>query len=182
MSSEISRAEEAEASIALQLSSEVSSILENTDLTAIDSFAEVVADLSSEIANREGAVSAEESARISIDEAIKAGVNAALIEIKDIILKGARDASFKRLTTLEGDGVETTFNVPMYGNGAIYLNGLLQHYDVDYSTNPTVDGKGNPELVIIFDEAPELDSLITIYGLGSEVNDDNWFGNITPLV
>ncbi len=45
ISTEVSRAEAAEASIAADLSSEVANLIANTDLTAIDSFSEVVAEL-----------------------------------------------------------------------------------------------------------------------------------------
>jgi len=53
LSAEISRATSAEASIATVLSTEVSSIIANTDLNSIDSFAEVVANLSTEVARAE---------------------------------------------------------------------------------------------------------------------------------
>ena len=53
ISAEVSRAESVEASIAEELSSEVSYIIANTDLSSIDSFAEVVADLSSEVSRAE---------------------------------------------------------------------------------------------------------------------------------
>jgi len=51
LSSEISRAEAAEGSLEIALSSEVSYLLENTDLTSIDSFAEVSAALSTQVSD-----------------------------------------------------------------------------------------------------------------------------------
>ena len=53
ISSEISRAESAEDSLAVQLSTDVSYLISNTDLTAIDSFAEVSTELSTVVSDFE---------------------------------------------------------------------------------------------------------------------------------
>jgi hypothetical protein len=127
-------------------------------------------------------IDAEVSTRESIEAVIKAGVNAALVEIKSMIMATTADGSFQVLTTESGDGIATTFGVSMNGQGAIYLNGLLQHDGSDYSTNSYVDEKGNPVVEFIFNEAPANGSQIAIYGQPGPVADSNWYGDITPLV
>jgi hypothetical protein len=126
-------------------------------------------------------IDAEVSTRESIDEAIKTGVNAALVEIKGMLMSTTQQGAFKLLAKPEADGVETTFGVSLFGHGAIYLNGLLQHNGYDYSTNNYVDGKGNPVTDFIFNEAPANGSHITIYGQDGPIADSNWYGDITPL-
>ena len=128
-------------------------------------------------------ISAEASTRELIDEAIKAGVNAALVEIKGMIINTAQQSAFRLLLASEGDGVETTFNATMFGNGAVYLNGLLQREDEGYSYGSTTIGsKGQISVDIIFNEAPGLGSQITIYGQEGSVGSPNWYGDLTPLV
>ena len=99
ISSEIARAEAAEASIAEELSTEVSYLIANTDLGSIDSFAEVVADLSSEVTRAE-------SAELSL-----------------------ANTYFRKATySGEMDGSNDEFQIDqtiLAGSEAIYLNGLL---------------------------------------------------------
>jgi len=146
-------------------------------------------EIKAEITAREGAdtsletsLDTEISTRESIESAIKEGVNNALVEIKDMIMNAARGASFRLLTAQEGDGITTTFGATMNGQGAIYLNGLLQHQGVDYTLSTSLNGKGNPVVEFIFDEAPANGSQITIYGQDGAVNDDKWFGDLKPIL
>jgi hypothetical protein len=173
LSSEISRATEAEGSIAIQLSSEVSYIIANTDLTSIDSFAEVVADMSSEV-----------STRYSIDEAIKAGVNAALAETWTILSSLSSQLRFKRGEEFEGDGSTTDFSTFIQEfTEQVFLNGLLQREGYDYTVTRVIE-KGINNTTFSFLVAPDNDSLIVVYGQHPELatsitNIDNSF---TPLV
>ena len=173
LSSEISRATEAEGSIAIQLSSEVSYIIANTDLTSIDSFAEVVADMSSEVSTRE-----------SIDDAIKAGVNTALLAIKHHILNTARLSRVRLQLEAIGDNIETVFVCNHYhaslGDGVVYLNGLLQEEGDDYTHTSDVNGKGQHVNTYTFLTAPDAGSKIKIYGMDSQSDID--FSPFTPLV
>ena len=139
---------------------------------------------STEVAAREAAISAEESTRLSIDEAIKAGVNNALTQIKGMVMNAAREARFKGLSLETGDGVTTDFGVTVHGAPVVYLNGLLQHAgsSYDYTTTSGVDGKGNPVITVSFNNAPEDGALIGFYGQESYVANDNWYGDLTPLV
>jgi hypothetical protein len=84
LSAEISRAQDAEASLATELSYEVSYLISNTDLTAIDSFAEVSDAVSAEVSNREAAVSAEESTRIAADASLEAELSADIAGLADV--------------------------------------------------------------------------------------------------
>jgi hypothetical protein len=117
LSTELSRAEFAEASIATQLSSEVSYIIANTDLTSIDSFAEVVADMSTEIARAESA-----EASIALDFANIYAKHVAVNETPD--------------------GTAVAFTIAIHvreGSELVYLNGLL--LDAGDYTPDMVEGK-----------------------------------------
>ena len=108
ISSEISRAEAAEASIAEELSTEVSYLIANTDLGSIDSFAEMVSDLSSEVERAESA------------EASMTAIYAKHVGIES-------PNGTKTLFVL-GTPVRT-------GSELVYLNGLLLTPSEDYTMN-----------------------------------------------
>ena len=124
MSAEIEARISGDESLEVALSTEVSYLIANTDLGSIDSFAEVVADLSSE-------VSRAESAEASI--------------VYDLSRAYAKIMNFNETP----DGVITsfTFKLPIvkFRSELIHLNGLLLDlgdYDVDF----LLDGNGNPEV------------------------------------
>ena len=138
LSAEISRAESAEASIAEELSSEVSYIIANTDLTSIDSFAEVVADMSSEVLRAETA-----EASLALDF-----VN---IYSKKVAL------------TQTANGVVTEFSLVdavREGSEIIYLNGLSLDSE-DYTAN-IVDGMVSS---VTFFIAPSTGDKVKAYGV-----------------
>jgi hypothetical protein len=139
LSAEISRATAAEGSIATVLSSEVSYIIANTDLTSIDSFSEVVANVSSEI-----------SSRISGDVSLATAF--ANIYAKKVAVSGS----------INGTNVSFTLASSVRLNSeAIYLNGLLQIAGDDYTvvtTEGVVTG-------VTFDEAPAAGSKVNAYGV-----------------
>ena len=112
ISSEIARAEAAEASIAEELSTEVSYLIANTDLGSIDSFAEIVSELSNEIVR---AVSAEAS---------MTAIYARHVEVP---------------TNANGGTTLFTLSSPVReGSELVYLNGLLLTPGQDYTM---VEGK-----------------------------------------
>ena len=106
ISSEISRAEAAEASLETALSTEVSYLIANTDLTAIDSFAEVSTAVASE-------VSRAESAELSL----------ANTYFRKATYHGAINGS---------NAVFAIDQTILAGSEAVYLNGLLMEAG-DYS-------------------------------------------------
>ena len=171
LSSEVSRAESAEASIAEELSSEVSYIMANTDLSSIDSFAEVVSDMSSEV-----------STRYSIDEAIKAGVNAALVEIKAEIVRHISNTNSFKLAEWVGDGIETVFTVMANGQAQVFLNGVLQSEGNDYTMTQQINEKGLNENTYTFLTVPDVGSVICVIGQSPELGNLNNFMDFTPLV
>ena len=81
-----------------------------------------------------------------------------------------------------GDGVMTTFTAPLYGPGALYLNGLLQLEGLDYEVSDSVDEKGNPSVDFIFNTAPDNGSKIVIWGQVAHLSDDNAFGDLTQFI
>ena len=174
ISSEISRAESAEDSLEIALSSEVSYLLANTDLSSIDSFAEVSDTLTAEVSTRQ-----------SIDEAIKAGVNAALTETWSILSNLSQDLQFRIMGDFTGDGTTTDFTSVLKSNsGQVFLNGLLQSEGHDYTVTNVTNGKGLNESTFSFLTAPNNDANVVIYGLTAEwINTYTSIGNsFTPLV
>jgi hypothetical protein len=140
ISSEISRAEAAEDSIATELSTQVSYLISNIDVTEIDSFSEIVENLSTEISRAESA---------------------------ELIL--ANDFNyiyFKKNPIVSGDidGVNQTFTLyyPVkYDSETVYLNGLLQNYADDYE----MDGEN-----VYFYNAPLVGDKIVVYGIWGNPN------------
>ena len=111
ISSEISRAEAAEDSIATELSTQVSYLISNIDVTEIDSFSEIVANLSNEVVRAE-------SAELSLAD------DFTNIYFKKVALTG----------TINGTNDEFTLaSAVRNGSEAIYLNGLLQVVGDDYT-------------------------------------------------
>ena len=138
LSAEISRAEAAEASIAEELSSEVSYIIANTDLTSIDSFAEVVADMSSEVSRAESA-----EASIALDFA---NIYAKHVAVNE---------------TPNGTLTAFTIATPVReGSELVYMNGLLLDAG-DYTPN-MVSGK---VAGFTFINAPLANDKVNAYGV-----------------
>ena len=143
---------------------------------------------STEVAARESAdaslevvLSAEISVQNSIDQAIKDGVNAALVEVKDMVINAIKNSAFGIRDTFIGDGTTVVFSSLINETGAIYLNGLLQERNVDYTFSQSVNGKGITVGTFTFNDAPEAGASVMIYGQRGEVNDPNWYRDITPL-
>jgi len=108
LSAEVARAEAAEASIAEELSSEVSYLISNIDVTSIDSFSEIVRDLSSEILRADSA-----EASIALDFAN--------IYAKHVVINETPNNSinsFNLATPVRED------------SELVYLNGLLLEGDI----------------------------------------------------
>jgi hypothetical protein len=134
ISSEISRAEAAEDSIATELSTQVSYLISNIDVTEIDSFSEIVENLSSEVARAE-------SAELSLAD------DFTNIYFKKVAVTG----------TINGTNDEFTLaNTVRNGSEAIYLNGLLQVVNDDYTMEGTT---------VTFVAAPEAGDKIAAYGM-----------------
>jgi hypothetical protein len=158
LSVEISRAEAAEASIALELSSEVSSIIANTDLTAIDSFAEVVANMSSEIVRAESVeaiLAADLSSEVSRAESAELSIatDFANIYVKKNAVVGVANGTLKAFTFA---------NAVRVNSEALYLNGILQSVGDDYTVTTNVSGLITG---IEFIVAPDVDSSVKSYGV-----------------
>jgi hypothetical protein len=114
LSSEIVRAENAEESIATELSTQVSYLISNIDVTEIDSFTEIVANLSTEVVRAE-------SAELSLAD-----------DFANIYFRNAGVVE-----TANGVVTEFTFNNELRtGSQAVYLNGLLQDAG-DYTITTT---------------------------------------------
>jgi hypothetical protein len=114
ISTEVLRAQSAEDSLEVALSTEVSYLIANTDLTSIDSFAEISNELSSELIRAN-------SAEVSLAD------NFANIYFRNA---GVNE-------TANGSITEFTFGATLRtGSQAVYLNGLLQDAG-DYTITTT---------------------------------------------
>ena len=142
ISSEVSRAEAAEDSLEVALSTEVSYLIANTDLTSIDSFAEV-----------SDAVSAE----VSRAESVEAGL------VFKIYINRPRLHGFFQ----SPDGTNDTFiaNVDQQSS-IVFLNGLMLTSGEDYTISDISNGKGGGIWSeVVFTSAPAATDKINIYGV-----------------
>ena len=139
ISAEIARAEAAEGSLEVALSTEVSYLIANTDLGSIDSFAEVVANLDSEIARAENAEASMTTDFVNI-YAKHVGIEAP-------------------------NGTKTVFQLDYQvrtGSELVYLNGLLLTPSQDYNMIPGgAEGQFNVEFAV----APQATDRISAYGV-----------------
>jgi hypothetical protein len=138
ISSEVSRAEAAEDSLEVALSTEVSYLIANTDLTSIDSFAEVSDAVSS----------------------VEDNVDNLSINTEDYVINNRpRMIGFNEAP----DGTNTVFTANVEpGTQLIFLNGLVQL--IGFHAGEAIDNLG--VLTVTFDNAPESTDVIDIYGVG----------------
>jgi hypothetical protein len=113
ISSEIERATEAEDSLEGYVSTEVSYILDNTDLTKTDSFAEVVT---------------------NVNDALDTVNNNALSFVED-----NRPSMYGFAQTPNGTNTDFTASV-LGGTEIIFLNGLMQLVGEDYTVSTSISG------------------------------------------
>jgi len=156
ISSEIARAEAAEASIAEELSTEVSYLIANTDLGSIDSFAEIVSELSNEIARAE-----------SVEGSIETSVNN-LSTNTEMYVDDNRPTmlGFKQ----DPDGAVSAFtcNVEIETQ-IVFLNGIMQLEDQDYTIASVAGAKGAMNTEVTFASAPAATDRINIYGVSNKI-------------
>jgi hypothetical protein len=154
MSSEVSARIAGDESLAEELSTEVSYLIANTDLGSIDSFAEVVADLSSEVTRAE-----------SVEASIVTGSNTAFSTTLDIIVNTYYLNGFEGVI----DGVNVDFVQEYVVPRIVFLNGLMQTQGDDYTMDivgdvatvtflnaPIVGDKLNAFVVDMSYTAPQL--------------------------
>jgi hypothetical protein len=145
LSAEISRAQDAEASLETALSTEVSYLIANTDLTAIDSFAEV----SDAVTSVETSVN-----NLSIN-------TESYVENNRPSMIGFNEAP---------DGTNATFTANVFqGTEIVFLNGLMQLASEDYTVSYTSPGKGMPVVAsVTFTSAPASTDKINVYGVSND--------------
>ena len=139
ISSEISNRMEADASLEVALSTEVSYLIANTDLGSIDSFAEIISDLSTEV---ERAESVEVSLAVAAENFVY-----------------NMTPSFKEVTGVI-DGLNKVFTSPVIDTTSIvFFNGLLQREGRDYQILTTSSG-----FAFSFNNAPQIGDAVDVYG------------------
>jgi len=168
LAAEIARAESAEASLDEALSTEVSYLLSNTDLSSIDSFAEVSDALASEIVSRETADKAEKDARETADLSLADGLATEITratEVEASITTRVESEYFKKVSINETpDGTSTRFTFTTWSkfdSESIFLNGLLLTVGDDYNLI-TFDNK---VFGITFIDAPFVGDKLKAYGV-----------------
>jgi hypothetical protein len=155
MSSEVSARIAGDESLAEELSTEVSYLIANTDLGSIDSFAEVVADLSSEVERAESAEGSIETAVNNLSDNTEMYVDA--------------NRPSMRGFNQTPDGINDTFTANVVNDTKIiFLNGLMQLEGEDYTSSSFSGGKGGEMMTsVIFTSAPASTDRIDIYGVYS---------------
>ena len=138
------------------MSSEVSYLLANTDLSSIDSFAEV-----------SDAVSAEVSRAIVAETSL----NTKVTTLSDNTLSYITQNRPKVIGFNESpDGLNAEFTAPVVSlTAVVFLNGLMQLIDEDY----TIYSSGG-SAVVTFSSAPALTDRINVYGVPSGTT---WLGS-----
>ena len=131
-----------DASLEVALSTEVSYLIANTDLGSIDSFAEVVADLSSEVSR---AIEAENQL------------------VYEIYVN--RPRLFVFIQSPDGTNDTFTANVDQQSS-IVFLNGLMLTKNEDYTISDISNGKGGGTIAeVVFTSAPAATDKINIYGV-----------------
>ena len=175
ISSEVSARISGDESLAEELSSEVSYLIANTDLGSIDSFAEVVADLSSEIARAE---SVEASIAYLTGTALQSEVTRA--QSAESSLQARVNAEyFQKVGVNESvDGIRAKFSFDKWSkqdSESIFLNGLLMTVGEDYSI---INAAGHV-FGIEFMSAPAATDRVKAYGVyGQDAHDVAYYENL----
>ena len=161
------------------LDGKIADIISNTDITSMDSFSEVSAEISSQVSYLEvvddklaSNMNALKTSLQNADDAIVASANAALDVLDNNILNVAefvndvkpRMRGFNELP----DGVATAFTTDVYESQIVFLNGLMQLEGVDYTFATAGDAEAGFEGTVTFASAPAATDKLNIYGIRYE--------------
>lgn len=122
-----------------ELDGKISEIISNTDVTSLDSFSEV-----------------------------EAGVNAGFVSLKEMILAVAENSVEQNFGAVAADGTQVLFAGYATEMPKVFVNGLLQEQDVDYTLNGGVDGKGNAYSDVTFASAPVAGAKVMVLGVSAD--------------
>jgi hypothetical protein len=152
LSSEISRAESAEDSLAVQLSTDVSYLIANTDLTSIDSFAEVSDAVSAEVSR---ATSAESSIATSVSN-LSDNTSAYVVDNRPTMVGFDQSPN----------GTITNFTAGVvFKTEIVFLNGLMLRKGDDYTVSIYSGQQYNNGTSITFLNAPAATDKVDVYGV-----------------
>jgi hypothetical protein len=145
-----------------ELDGKIADIISNTDITSMDSFSEVSAEIDAQVSGLEAA-DAELSAEISDSRETLEGY---VINLGHALYSGITSA-IPRMAGFDEtpNGVNTTFTHYVYTGNIVFLNGLMQLEDVDYTISyANYDSEGT----VTFTSAPAATDKINIYGVMSD--------------
>jgi hypothetical protein len=142
-----------------ELDGKIADIISNTDITSMDSFSEVSAEIDAQVSGLEAA-DAELSAEISDSRETLEGY---VINLGHALYSGITSA-IPRMAGFDEtpNGVNTTFTHYVYTGNIVFLNGLMQLEGVDYTIT---SANYNSEGTVTFTSAPAATDKINIYGV-----------------
>jgi hypothetical protein len=142
-----------------ELDGRIADIISNTDITSMDSFSEVSAEIDAQVSGLEAA-DAELSAEISDSRETLEGY---VTDLGHALYSGITSA-IPRMAGFDEtpNGVNTTFTHYVYTGDIVFLNGLMQLKGVDYTITPA---SYNSEGTVTFTSAPAATDKINIYGV-----------------
>jgi hypothetical protein len=155
---ELAKESEARQNVDKELDGKIANIISNTDITSMDSFSEVSAEIMSVLAKTDEAIQVEGNTRGNADT---------VLYDNDWLLKEGVDASVPYMAGFNElpDGVAVDFTTDIYINEIVFLNGLMQLKGVDYTFGfEKESGTGK----VTFTSAPSASDMINIYGIGSD--------------
>jgi hypothetical protein len=134
-----------------ELDDKISDIISNTDVTSLDSFSEV-----------------------------EEGVNTGFADLRIMMLEIARNSVEINFGAVAADGTQVLFAGYPTEKPKVFVNGLLQEEDVDYTKVDGVDGKGLATSDVTFASAPVAGAKVMVLGVESSHTAEDRYP--TPVV
>ena len=161
-----------------ELDGKIADIISNTDITSMDSFSEVSAEIEANFSDLTEELEAQVSSLTETDNSIVDSANASLKALS-YNMSNLREFVENIKPSMQGfyelpDGVATEFTTDVTEGQIVFLNGLMQLEGVDYTFAAGGDFEAGYEGTVEFASAPAATDKLNIYGISyAEHNPEN---------